>query len=187
MLESVKIARRQSEIRQALANLVGKASPSEEETRTMEALDGEYRGNEVRYRAALIAEDSERKEAGRELETRGDRQWADLIERFEVRQIALALDEGRVLDGATAEVVQEMRARNGYRGYPVPLMALEQRAGETIAAGTPDPIATRPIIDRLFPASVSARLGVSLINIDSGAIEWPVCTSNVTAGWQATE
>ena len=57
MLDSVKIARRQSEIRQRLAELVGKDSPSDDETRSMESMDTEYRSNETRYRAALIAED----------------------------------------------------------------------------------------------------------------------------------
>ena len=59
-------------------------------------------------------------------------------------------------------------------------MALEQRAGETVAAGTPDPIQTRPIIDRLFPASVAAQVGAQMIQIGSGAVEWPVTTSAVT-------
>ena len=70
MLESVKIQRRQSEIRQSLSELVGKADPSEDETRNMDALDKEYRANETRYRAALVAEDEERREAGADLETR---------------------------------------------------------------------------------------------------------------------
>lgn len=183
MLESVKIQRRQSEIRQSLAALVGKEKPTEDETRSMETLDGEYRSNETRYRASLIAEDTERRDAKGELETRSDKDYADLIGKFEMRQVALALDEGRQLDGATAEIVEEMRSKGGYRGFPVPWQALELRAGETIASGTPDPIQTRPIIDRLFPDSVAARMGTQLINIDSGAIEWPVVTSSVTAGW----
>lgn len=183
MLESVKISRRQSEIRQSLAALVGKESPSEDETRQMETLDGEYRSNETRYRAALIAEDSERREAGSELETRSDREFADLIAGFEMRQVVAALDEGRSLSGRTAEVVQELRSQGGYRGMPVPLMALEVRAGETVAAGTPDPIQTRPIIDRLFPGSVAAQMGAQLITIGSGGVEWPVTSSSVTAGW----
>ena len=187
MLESVKIARRQSEIRQALSELVGKPELTEDETRSMEAMDREYRQNEVKYRAALIAEDAERREAGADLETRADRQWDELVSKFELRQVALHLDEGRALDGATAEVVQEMRSKGGYRGVPVPLAALELRAGETVASGTPDPIQTRPIIDRLFPASVAARMGAQMINIDSGAIEWPVATSSVTAGWSDGE
>lgn len=183
MLESVKLQRRQSEIRQSLTELVGKPELSEDEQRSMEALDREYRSNETRYRAALITEDEERREAGEELENRSDREFAELMERFEMRQVALALDEGRALDGATAEIVQELRSHGGFRGIPVPWLALEQRAGETIASGTPNPIQTRPIIDRLFPDSVAGRMGAQSITIDHGAVEWPVTTSSVTAGW----
>ncbi len=185
MLDSTKIARRQSEIRQNLAGLVGKADASADEVRQMEALDAEYRANETRYRAALIAEDTERREAGADLETRAGREWDSLVAGFELRQVALALDEGRALSGQTAEVVQELRNSGGYRGMPVPWAALEQR--NTVASGTPDPLSTRPIIDRLFPASVAARMGVQMINIESGLTEWPVVTSSVAAGWAATE
>lgn len=183
MLPSLTITRRQSEIRQKLANLSGKENPTEDETKEMDALDKEYQTNEVRFRAALVAENTERRAAGAELETRTDRQFADLIAGFEMRQVALHLDEGRALTGQTAEVVQELRNQGGYRGTPVPLMALEQRAGETVAAGTPDPMQTRPIIDRLFPASVAAQMGAQMIQIGSGAAEWPVTTSAVSAGW----
>lgn len=183
MLDSVKISRRQSEIRQELATLVGKDSPSEDETRSMESLDTEYRNNETRYRASLIAEDEERREAGQELETRSDREWSDLMGRFEMRQVALALDEGRTLDGATGEIVTELRAAGGYRGVPVPWEALEIRAGETVASGTPDPIRTAPIIDRLFAGSVAAQMGASMINVGVGELEYPVTSSAVSAGW----
>lgn len=183
MLESVKIARRQSEIRQSLAELAGKETPSEDEIRKMEELDREYRSNETRYRAALIAEDTERRDAGSELETRSAQEWAELMAGFEMRQVALALDEGRQLDGHTAEIVSELRSAGGFRGIPVPWQALEVRAGETVASGTPNPIQTRPIIDRLFPDSVAARMGAQMISIDAGAVEWPVTTSAVTAGW----
>ena len=183
MLESVKIARRQSEIRQNLAELAGKETPSEDEIRAMEKLDLEYRSNETRYRAALIAEDTERRDAGDELETRSAQEWADLMAGFEMRQVALALDEGRQLDGKTAEIVTELRNSGGFRGIPVPWQALEVRAGETIATGTPNPTQTRPIIDRLFPDSVASRMGAQMISIDAGVVEWPVTTSAVTAGW----
>jgi HK97 family phage major capsid protein len=187
MLDSVKITRRQSEIRQSLAALVGKEAPTEDETRSMTTLDSEYRLNETRFRAALIAEDTERREGAADLETRSDRQFAELIAGFEMRQVTMALDEGRALVGKTAEIVQEMRAKGGYRGIPVPWAALERqrerRAGETVASGTPDPIQTRPTIERLFPESVAGRMGVQLITIDSGAVEYPVTTSSVAAGW----
>lgn len=187
MLASVKISRRQSEIRQQLAGLVANDNATDDERRSIEALDKEYRDNEVRYRGALIAEDQERREAGAELETRGEKEWANLVERFEVRQVALALDEGRALDGATAEIVQEMRSKGGYRGIPVPWAALEMRAGETVASGVPDPKFTAPIIDRIFAESVAGRMGARVVNINSGLQEYPVTTSSVSAGWQATE
>ncbi|AUH34644.1 phage major capsid protein [Paracoccus tegillarcae] len=185
MLDSVKIARRQSEIRQALAELVGKDKPTDDETRNMENMDAEYRSNETRYRAALIAEDTERREGGADLETRSSQEWAEMMGRFELRQVVLALDEGRALSGQTAEIVQEMRNAGGYRGIPVPLDVLEQR--NTVAADVPNPVQTRPIIDRLFPASVAAKLGVQTINIAQGSVEWPVATAGAIAGWAATE
>jgi HK97 family phage major capsid protein len=187
MLESVKIARRQSEIRQALAELVGKETPAEDETRQMTALDGEYRSNETRYRASLITEDTERREAGDELETRSDREWQDLVGRFELRQVAFALDEGRALSGATKEIVEELRQAGGYQGIPIPLAALETRAGETLAEDQVNPRAIRPIIDRLFPGSVAAQLGVQNINITSGELAFPVATSGAVFGWQTDE
>lgn len=183
MLTSTTIARRQSEIRQALAELVGKDSPSEDETRQISALDAEFRNNEIRYRASLIAEDEERREAGADLETRSDREFNELIDGFELRQVALALDEGASLSGATKEVVEEMRSAGGYRGVPVPLAALEQRAGETIAAGLVEPKVTRNIIARIFPQSLAAKIGVSSIDIPSGAVEWPILTAGAVAGW----
>ena len=183
MLISTKIQKRQSEIRQSLAELAGKDAPTEDETRSMGELDTEYQANETRYRAALISEDTERRDAGAELETRHGSQWNELVGQFEMRQVALALDEGKALSGATAEVVEEMRASGGYRGVPVPIEALEMRAGETVAAGTPDPITTRPIIDRIFAPTVAARMGVQFISIAQGETEWPVATSGATAGW----
>ncbi|WP_224815663.1 phage major capsid protein [Hasllibacter sp. MH4015] len=183
MLESVKIARRQSEIRQKLAKMANKEKPTEEEVEEMDELDEEYRSNETRYRAALIAEDTERRDAGEELETRSAQEWVNLMAGFEMRQVALALDEGRSLEGQTAEIVSELREQGGFRGIPVPWQALEVRDGETVASGTPNPIQTRPIIDRLFPDSVAARMGAQMISIASGAVEWPVTTSAVTAGW----
>lgn len=69
----------------------------------------------------------------------------------------------------------------------MPFEALETRAGETVASGTPDPIQTPPIIDRLFADSVAAQMGGQVINIPFGDREWPVVTSSVAAGWAATE
>ncbi len=187
VLTSQKIQRRQSEIRQQLAELAGKDQPDDNEIRSMTDLDKEYRANEGRFRAALIAEDEERREAGADLETREGKEWSDLVADYEIRQVALHLDEGLALEGRTAEVVAELRSHGGYRGIPVPFEVLEQRAGETIAGGVPDPVQTQPIIERLFPNSVAAAMGARLVNIASGQVEYPVTTSAVSAGWASSE
>jgi len=187
MLDSVKIQRRQSEIRQALAEMAGAETLTDETRSKIDTLDSEYQDNERRYRAALISENEEREQAKGELETRSSREWAEMMAGFEMRQVALHLDEGRAIDGQTAEIVQELRSAGGFRGIPVPWQALEQRAGETVAGGTPDPVSTRPIIDRLFPDSMASAMGGQMIAIDQGAAEWPVVTSSVSAGWQDGE
>lgn len=185
MLDSVKLQRRQSEIRQTLSELVGKEKLTDEETRSMEALDAEYRTNETRYRAALIAEDTERREAGADLETRSDQEYATLLAAFETRQVVLALDEGRSLTGQTAEIVQEMRNAGGYRGIPVPLEALETR--NTVSTATPSPVRTLGIFDRLFPQSVASKIGVQSVQIAQGSQEYPVATAGAIASWAASE
>lgn len=187
MLDSVKIQRKQSEIRQALAGLVGKDNATEEEIRQMETLDAEYRQNETRYRAALIAEDTERREAGAEMETRSEKEWGDLIAGFEARQVAAALDHGASLTGRTAEVVEELRSQGSFQGIPLPLEVLEQRAGETVASGLYEPKQTRDLIGRIFPQSVASRLGVASVNIPHGAVEYPFLTAGAVAGWAGTE
>ncbi len=45
----------------------------------------------------------------------------------------------------------------------------------------------RPIIDRLFPASVASKLGVQSINITSGELAFPVATAGAVFGWQTNE
>jgi HK97 family phage major capsid protein len=189
MLTSVRLQKRQSELRQQLAVLAGKDNPDENEIRSMADLDKEYATNEQRFRAALIAEDTERRDAKGELETRSDREYSDLLGKFELRQVALHLDEGHVINGATAEIISEMRSKGGYRGVPIPYeaLSLEKRAGETIASGVPSPKVVAPIIDRLFPASCASRMGGQLVSIAQGTNEYPIVSSTVSAGWQTSE
>jgi len=99
----------------------------------------------------------------------------------------LHLDEGRALEGPTAEIVAELRSQGGHRGVPIPLEALEQRTGETVSTAVPAPVQTRPIIDRLFPQSVASRLGIASINIPQGELEFPVATHGATFGWATSE
>ena len=85
MLDSLKITTRQSKIREELSTLVGKETPSTDETRSIDTLSAEYETNEKRFRAALITEDNQRSEAAGELDTRSDKEYADLVSQFELR------------------------------------------------------------------------------------------------------
>jgi HK97 family phage major capsid protein len=183
MLTSVRISKRQSEIRQQLAALSGKDKPDENEIRSMTELDSEYASNETRYRAALVAETEERSAAKDDLETRSEKEFSDLIGRFELRQVAAHLDTGNKISGATAEVIEELRSQGAYRGLPVPYQALEIRSGETVASGVPSPVSTAPIIDRLFAGSVAGKMGARFINIAQGTNDYPITSSSVAAGW----
>src|SRR6056297_1446306 len=98
MLASKRLELRRSEIRQNLAELANIETPSEDEVRKMTDLDAEYRAKEVQYRAALVSEDEERREAGEALETRDGKEYEDLVSRFEVRQVLLNMDTGQALD-----------------------------------------------------------------------------------------
>jgi len=187
MLTSKKLELRRSEIRQNLAELANIETPSEDETRKMGELDKEYRAKEAQYRAALISEDEQRDAAKDELETRSGSEWAEMMGKFELRQVALALDEGAAINGATKEIIDEMRSTGGYQGIPVPYAALEQRAGETIASGVTSPETIRPTIDRIFAGSVAEKLGVQRISIAQGSVAYPVATSGAVFGWQTTE
>lgn len=148
-MESRRIELRWSEVRQELATLAANDAPGETGIRRMGELDTEYRTLEVRFRAALVAEDTERREAGADLETREGRARDDLVGAFEVHQIVASLDHGHRLTGQTAEVVNELRSQGQYQGLPMPLEALETRA--TVSGDLVDPKATRGIFDRLFP------------------------------------
>lgn len=81
----------------------------------------------------------------------------------------------------------ELGNAGGFRGILVHWRALEVRAAETVAAGTLEPISTRLIINRLFPDSVASRMDAQMMMIGAREIEWPVTTSNVTAGWACGE
>ena len=99
-------------------------------------------------------------------------------------------EHGGRLTGPTAELVEEMRGQGNFEGVPIPYEALaaeiETRA-DTVSGGTPDPVQTMPIIDRIFASSVASQFGIRSVNIPFGAREWPVATSGATFGHAATE
>ncbi len=88
------------------------------------------------------------------------------------------------LDGATAEVIAELRSQGGYRGVSDSLCCFRNpRAAETVASGTPSPVSTAPIIDRIFAESVAGKMGARFINIPQGTNEYPNAHPSVAGGW----
>jgi HK97 family phage major capsid protein len=168
------------------------ADMSDESRTRFDSLDKEVRTLDGDILRAEKIADFERRHAEGKLivaPDRAGREYADLVGKFEMRQVILHLDEGRSLSGATAEVVTELRNRGGYHGCPVPFegLELEKRSGETVASGIPNPARVAPIIDRLFAPTAAVRMGAAIVNIDSGSESHPVTTSSVQAAWAANE
>ena len=154
MLDSVKIARRQSEIRQALAGLVGKDTPSEDETRSMETLDSEYRTerNPLPRRAGRRGQRAARGQAP-SWRPATDGQWADLVRRL--RAAAGGAGRSTRAEPPTAGRPRWCRrcaATGGYRGVPGAVAGAGTALGrDHRLAACFDPMQMRPVIDRLFP------------------------------------
>ena len=186
MLESVKIARRQSEIRQSLASLVGKPEPTEDEVASMETstrIPGKR--NPLQGRVDVRG-------------SRAPRSRCRARDAGRAGMVAIWSGGSRCgrrrspwMKGAALRARPERWSRSfarpaGSRGAYTARGLLEQRA-DTVSSGTPDPIRTMPVIDRLFAETVAGRMGGEFVDVGTGAMEWPITTSNVAAGWASSE
>lgn len=186
MLFSQKITLRQSEIRSRLAELQGGEEIDDEQRAEMDRHTTEYRRNESELRAALISEEAERQANAPEDSQAAERR--ELEDGFEVRQIFNVLNERTArLDGRTAEAVEQLRSEGSYQGYPLPWGALIEQRADTVSTGVPDPIATAPIVDRIFANSVASRMGIRSINVPFGECEIPIATQGAVFNWVASE
>ena len=198
-----KIHFRQSEIRSELMKMFPPFEQEEPVTEELRAkgkkLEAEYLANEERIRAEMRSKDTTAPEASPSTGHPNDAEsleWRSLVQRYEVRQVIAALSSDRpsALEGATKEVVDQMTTRGKYAGIPVPWEAfgppeppIERRVGETVAAGVASETAVMPILDRLFAPSAVGRMGIRVLNIAAGAVEWPITAGGATVGWAASE
>lgn len=188
MLRSQTLQLRQSEIRSRLAEIQAKDELDDELRGKMDELTTEYRKNETELRAALISEEARRQADAPEDSQARERR--NLESQFEVRQaISVLTERTAMLSGPTAELVQDMRSQEGakYQGIPVPYSALLDTRADTVSSGTPDPVMTAPIIDRVFADSVASRMGVQQINIAFGDKEYPIASQGAVFNWVASE
>ena len=176
MLASQTHGLRASEIRKRLAELAAIEEMTDEQRSEIGTLRTEYRDVEVKYQAAVTAEDTP-------TETRSDdaegRELRSLIDGSDVGAIFAATLEHRQTDGRTAELQQHY----GLGANQVPLAMLETRAV------TPAPSTVgadqSAIIRAVFPMSCAAFLGIDMPTVGVGEHVFPVLTKNADVGTPA--
>ena len=197
MLESQKLTLRASEIRQRLNEIAGLADDAvtPEIRGECDKLTEEYGTVETRTRAAIIAEDGERKAA----ETRGGAEDADAETRA-LRDLQGRASFGRFLrhfaDGERLTGPEkELAEHRGLDDSPnrVPFDALLPPAGAGRAelradAVTPAPATGNPtnqaeILQRVFARSATAALGVYMPSVGVGQASYPVINTGQSAAF----
>ena len=183
MTDKLRIKLRRSEIRSRLAEIAGvEAGALTDELRTeAEALRGEYSDSEIQLRSALLADpDDDQVETA--TGSAEDRQLRQLEQRAagglgEIFDTTLG---GRAPEGAIAELQQHL----GIDRNQVPLSVLRDPL-ETRAV-TPAPTDTesmqQPVLQNVFPASVTAFLGIPTPTVGAGDSVFPVLGTAATVG-----
>ena len=172
---------RLSEIRQRINTLLAQDGMTDAETSEVEKLTNESKATEVRYRAALVAEQDGAERAGRLDESTGEAtEIRRLLGRASLGRYMRSAVGGQPVDGAEAELrsaysIQESQ----YGGVPVPLAILapaEDRASSTtstLSGGEPQ----RSIMQRLFGRGIADALGVRFDSVPAGRPSWPLLTN----------
>ena len=176
MTKKNKLLVEQSELRQRLNELLGKADLTDQEREDLESKTGRAQELETELRAAILAEPDT-------TETRESTIDAETRERLELRgkarlgRFVEAAMRGRVIDGAESELASAA----GVDGIPFELWEkpIEQRditpAGATVGVNL-DPI--RPAV---FAPSVIGMLGVDMPTVGSGSYSTATISTSVTA------
>ena len=188
---SIKI----SETRQSLNTLAAKESLGDGEAEKVEELRRDLDQAEVQYRAAVSAEGDAETRAMAEFD--GDAESAErskLLREVRMVDYLSAAEASTGITGRAREVNEalEVPIVGAGGGVSIPWAVLagpekrlrqengngEQRAFSTTArlAGG---IAQRPVLQRLFGASIMEALGVRIDSIPAGRAEWPLLTAGV--------
>ena len=171
---------RAGEIRIRLAELAAETELTDEHRAELDELRREYGDVERRMTALRIAEPEP---APIERRTE-DVQLAGLVKQANVGSILSAVLEHRATEGPAAEMQQHF----GLAGNQIPLEMLTGRRIETRAAATitGDVEANQqPVLDIVFPESVSAYLGIDQPAVSPGLALFPVLTSGAAPGTPA--
>ena len=177
MTASQKLAKRISEIRQRLneINTLDGEKYTDEVKTEERNLQSEYSDIEVRYRSALITEETEETEQ-RDLDVDGEaRELRELRGRVRVSNFATAALDQSAVSGAEQEYCQALEIP--VNRFPLDLLAPEERA-TTSADGQST---QRSWLDRLFSDTAAMSLGISFESVGPGMASYPVTTAGASA------
>ena len=189
MLESQKIERRRSKIRERLgeiSKLEGDAYSDEVKVEER-SLQDELTESEQRLRTATIAEGDEleqrKAEAGEGLDAE-QRERIELRSKAQLSNYLLCAAQGRMVSGAE----HELAAAAGVKGIPIELWdvpVLAERRSTEERAITPAPgtvgVNLDPIRPAVFANSIAARLGIDMPRVASGTYATATITTSQTA------
>ena len=179
----LKISKVRSRLNE-IAGLEGEAFTSESRAESV-ALEAEYSGLEIQYRASILGEKAEEDQAiglfpDGSLDSDGA-ELRQLLGRVTLADYLSPALGGVGIGGAAKELADAMglpvTGKSG--GVAVPWLVLENRAYTTTTQND-GPQSQRPILQRLFGAGILDALGVRLDSVPAGRAEWPLLTSGVS-------
>lgn len=155
-----------------------------------ETLTREIRHLEVRYRAAVLAEEEEDRQAADGDPNAPNARLRELEGRCSVTAFMAEAVSDRNIDGAEAEYRQEQLGEAGQPGMmPIELLdsgetGAEERAVTPVADAATGLGSQADILPRIFTRSVAGGLGVSMPSVPMGTRTWPIFASGTTASMQ---
>ena len=186
MTDSQRLQVRASEIRTRLNDIAGLPDDglTDEIRAETDRLTAEYRDVETRIRAALVAEDGERKAADERLNDGAPdaetRELRALQGRISIGRFLSAFGNQTPVDGAEREICEHRGITTA--GNVLPWDALlpptETRADvATVAPASGNPVNQHEILPRVFATASVSRLGVSMPTVAAGEASYPLVTA----------
>ena len=182
MLTSTRLEIRASEIRTKLNELAGAESLTDEQRTEVDALTQEYADNQVRYRAALVSEDTQ--ESTVETPDAEERERRELRGKARVSDFLASALTGRPVAGASAEYADAV----GCPGrVPLDLLDTPEERAVTPGPASETVTSTRPTVPAAFARTDAAALGISMPMVAPGEAHYPALTTAPPAGPKAKD
>ena len=194
MLESQKLSLRASEVRSELNALVAKEELTDDERLTLGSKSKELEDVEVRWRAAVTVENSEKETlsnvaAGRQPEDSQQRELMELRNRVSLGGYVAAAAKGHKLDGEYVELNQALSAQTDDVHIPFALLVdeVEMRAAGTTTTSQISDKPNQSILQRLFAPQGSAAMamGVRFESCPIGTKTYELVTNGTKGGVKA--